>query len=72
VVSTPLSRKILASSLSDLRHPVESTIKSVKGIFLEPVICPDLTPFLGSGTSPLNLAAPLASKIYQSVAFLEM
>jgi hypothetical protein len=71
VVSISFAVNILASSLSDLRHPVVSSTKSVKGRFLLPVICPERTPFLGSATSPLNLAAPRASKIYQSVDFLE-
>jgi len=51
-------------------QPVSASINSVKGRFLLPEICPARTPFLGSATSPLKRGAALASKIYQSVAFL--
>lgn len=63
VVSIPLARKILESSMSVFKHPVTSSISSLNGRFVLPVIWPDLTPFLGSGTSPLNRAAPRASRI---------
>jgi len=71
VVSMPFAKKICASSLSDFNVPF-SFSSSAKGRFFEPVMCPERTPFLGSGTSPLNLYALLASTICQLDAFLEM
>jgi hypothetical protein len=64
VVSIPFSRKILLRSLSDLRVPVSLSTKSWKNTFLDPAMCPFLSPARGSSTSPLNLGGGLASIIY--------
>ena len=48
-------------------QPVSLSINIAKGVLIEPVILPARI-FLGSGISPLNLAAALASVIYKSCA----